>query len=47
MNAQSLQGFDPVWLRNAVLEPLEEADVKVERGMRVRRLGLNSALSGI
>ena len=31
VNAQSLQGFDPVWLRNAVLEPLEEADVKVER----------------
>ncbi len=31
VDAQSLQGFDPVWLRNAVIEPLEEADVKVER----------------
>jgi Protein of unknown function (DUF499) len=31
VNAQSLQGFDAVWLRNAVLEPLEEADVKIEQ----------------
>ncbi len=31
VNAQSLGGFDPVWLRNAVLEPLEEADVKIEQ----------------
>jgi hypothetical protein len=30
VDAQSLQGFDPVWLRNAVIEPLEEADVKIE-----------------
>lgn len=29
VNAQSLVGFDPVWLRNAVLEPLEEADVNI------------------
>lgn len=28
--AQKLDGFDPGWLRNAVLEPLDEADVKVE-----------------
>lgn len=32
VNAQSLGGFDPIWLRNAVLEPLEEADVKIEEG---------------
>ncbi len=31
VNAQSLKGFDPVWLRNAVLEPLVEADVQVEK----------------
>lgn len=31
VNAQSLGGFDPVWLRNAVLEPLEEADVNIEQ----------------
>ena len=30
VDAQSLQGFDPVWLRNAVIEPLEEADVRIE-----------------
>lgn len=30
VDAQSLQGFDPVWLRNAVIEPLEEADVKID-----------------
>ena len=29
--AQSLEGFDPVWLRNVVMEPLGEADVKVEQ----------------
>ncbi|MBI4630530.1 MAG: ATP-binding protein [Chloroflexi bacterium] len=28
--AESLQGFDSVWLRNAVKEPLDEAGVKVE-----------------
>jgi hypothetical protein len=28
--AQKLEGFDPAWLRNAVLEPIEEADVVVE-----------------
>jgi len=31
VEAQSLAGFDPVWLRNAVLEPLEEADVEIQR----------------
>jgi len=31
VDAQALQGFDPVWLRNAVIEPLEEADVKIQR----------------
>lgn len=31
VDAQSLAGFDPVWLRNAVLEPLEEADVKIDQ----------------
>jgi hypothetical protein len=30
IEAQKLDGFDPAWLRNAVLEPLDEADVKVE-----------------
>ena len=30
IEAQKLDGFDPTWLRNAVLEPLDEADVKVE-----------------
>jgi hypothetical protein len=25
-------GFDPNWLKNAVLEPLDEADVNVEKG---------------
>ena len=30
VTADSLQGFDPVWLRNAVLEPLDEAGVVVE-----------------
>jgi hypothetical protein len=28
--AESLSGFDPVWLRNAVKEPLDEAGVAVE-----------------
>ncbi|MGH2521294.1 MAG: ATP-binding protein [Anaerolineales bacterium] len=28
--AESLSGFDPVWLRNAVKEPLDEAGVEVE-----------------
>ncbi len=31
VEAQSPTGFDPVWLRNAVLEPLEEADIKIEK----------------
>jgi hypothetical protein len=30
IEAQKLDGFDPTWLRNAVLEPLDEADVEVE-----------------
>lgn len=30
VTAESLEGFDPVWLRNAVKEPLDEADVKIE-----------------
>jgi hypothetical protein len=31
VEAHVAQGFDPIWLRNAVLEPLEEADIEVER----------------
>jgi hypothetical protein len=31
VQGESADGFDPVWLRNAVLEPLEEADIEVER----------------
>jgi hypothetical protein len=27
VTADSLQGFDPVWLRNAVEEPLDEAGI--------------------
>lgn len=27
VEAVNAEGFDPVWLRNAVLEPLDEADV--------------------
>jgi hypothetical protein len=30
VEADKLDGFDPTWLRNAVLEPLDEADVEVE-----------------
>ncbi len=30
VEAEKLDGFDPTWLRNAVLEPLDEADVEVE-----------------
>lgn len=30
VEAEHTEGFDPQWLRNAVLEPLEEADVVVE-----------------
>jgi len=30
IEAQKLDGFDPTWLRNAVLEPLDEADVEVD-----------------
>ena len=29
VEAEKAEGFDPAWLRNAVLEPLEEADVVV------------------
>jgi hypothetical protein len=32
VEAQKLDGFDPTWLRNAVLEPLDEADVEVNEG---------------
>lgn len=31
VEAESLSGFDANWLRNAVLEPLDEADVDVEQ----------------
>ncbi|HUV91102.1 MAG TPA: DUF499 domain-containing protein [Anaerolineae bacterium] len=31
VEARSLEGFDSVWLRNAVLEPLEEADIEIEK----------------
>jgi hypothetical protein len=30
VEAEKVDGFDPAWLRNAVVEPLEEADVVVE-----------------
>jgi hypothetical protein len=30
VQAQKLDGFDPTWLRNAVLEPLDEADVELD-----------------
>jgi hypothetical protein len=30
VEAETAEGFDPVWLRNAVLEPLEEADVETD-----------------
>jgi len=30
VSAESLQGFDPVWLRNAVIEPLDEAGVETD-----------------
>jgi hypothetical protein len=30
VEAEKADDFDPAWLRNAVLEPLEEADVRVE-----------------
>jgi hypothetical protein len=30
VEAEKPDGFDPTWLRNAVLEPLDEADVEVE-----------------
>jgi hypothetical protein len=28
IEASSQQGFDPAWLRNAVEEPLDEADIE-------------------
>jgi hypothetical protein len=31
IEAASLQGFDPAWLRNAVEEPLDEADVELQK----------------
>lgn len=31
VEAQKADGFDANWLRNAVLEPLEEADIRIER----------------
>jgi hypothetical protein len=31
VEATRAAGFDPSWLRNAVLEPLDEADVQVEQ----------------
>lgn len=30
VEARKVDGFDPTWLRNAVLEPLDEADVEME-----------------
>jgi hypothetical protein len=30
VEAHKPQGFDPGWLQNAVLEPLDESDVEVE-----------------
>jgi hypothetical protein len=30
--AQSIQGFNPSWLRDAVIGPLEEVDVEIEGG---------------
>ena len=38
VEARSAAGFDPVWLRNAVEEPLDEADVE-------RKYGSSAALS--
>jgi len=32
VDARSEEGFDPQWLRNAVKEPLEEADVEIDAG---------------
>jgi hypothetical protein len=32
IEAQNTEGFDETWLRNAVLEPLEEADIEVDQG---------------
>lgn len=32
VEAEKADGFDPAWVRNAVIEPLEEADVDVEEG---------------
>ena len=31
VEAQKLDGFDPTWLRNAVLEPLEEANIEIDK----------------
>ncbi len=31
VEAEAKEGFDPIWLRNAVEEPLDEADVKVDK----------------
>jgi hypothetical protein len=32
LEASSQQGFDPAWLRNAVEEPLDEADIERQKG---------------
>jgi hypothetical protein len=32
IEASSQQGFDPAWLRNAVEEPLDEADIERQKG---------------
>ena len=31
IEATSQQGFDPAWLRNAVEEPLDEADIERQK----------------
>ncbi len=31
VEAQTLDGFDTMWLRNAVMEPLDEAGVEINR----------------
>ena len=30
IEAEAEEGFDPVWLRNAVEEPLDEADITAQ-----------------
>jgi len=31
LEAQKPEGFDPAWLRNALYEPLDEADIEVDQ----------------